>query len=177
MNAEQKEYAKLGMVSGMEEYLNKKGRMTEGALTGIADQMRDPKLTEVLGDKSANDIRKVFSKEAARARVTAQVEKGPDRRAAFNEENQGRMLGHAANVALSVGGHVLGTGVRLLTANGMSEKQAVNIVNIAAQPGGLLKLQTMGMDRKLIDELGRRMSTKGVVTGAAGAQLNERATR
>lgn len=177
MNPEQKQYAKLGMVNGMEQYLHDAGRMSEGALTKIADQMRDPQLVEVLGDKTANDVRKVFSKEAARARVTSEVEKGGSRRAAFNEENQGRMMGHAANVALSAGGHIVGTGVRILTANGMSEKQALNVINIAGQPGGLAKLNAMGMDKKLIEKLGAAMSTKGVVPGAAGAQLNERATR
>jgi hypothetical protein len=175
MSSEQKEYARLGMLSGLEAYLHKHARMPEGALTGIADQMRAPMLTEVLGDKTANDVRKVFSKEAARARVTAEVERGGNRRAAFNEENQGRMLGHAANVVLSAGGHIIGTGVRLLTANGMSEKQAVNIVNIASQPGGFARLQSMGMDRRLIDRLAKTLSTKGVVPGAVGAQLNERA--
>lgn len=177
MNPEQKEYAKLGMLSGLEGYLNGAGRMAEGSLTKIADSMRDPKLTEVLGDKTANDVRKVFSKEAARARVTAQVESGGNRRAAFNEENQARMLSHGANVLLSAGGHILGTGVRLLTANGMSEKQALNVIHIAAQPGGLARLQSMGMDRRLLDQIGQLMSTKGVVPGAVGAQLNERATR
>lgn len=177
MNPEQQQYAKLGMIGGMEQYLHDAGRLSEGSLTKIADQMRDPQLVEVLGQKTANDVRKVFSKEAARARVTTEVEKGGSRRAAFNEENQGRMLGHAANVALSAGGHVIGTGVRILTANGMSEKQALNVISIAGQPGGLAKLSAMGMDKKLIDKLTATMSTKGVVPGAVGAQLNERATQ
>lgn len=172
---EQKEYARLGMLDGMEQYLTNAGRMTEGSLTKIADKMRDPALEEVLGPKAANDVRKVFAKEATRARVSANVEKGGNRQAAFNEENDKRMLAHGANVALGGLGHVAGTVTRLLTGHGMSEKQALSVIQIAGQPGGLLKLQQMGADKRVLDILSK-YSVKGVVPGKLGAGQNERAT-
>jgi hypothetical protein len=170
---EQKEYAKLGMLMGLEEYLYKHNRMAPGALNGIADGLKNPKITEVLGKKAANDARKVFVRESARAKVTANIEKGGSRVAAFNAENQKRSLSHGANVLVSAAGHVLGTGVSLLTASGMSEKQAMAIMNIATKPGGLSKLYKSGMDKKLVDKLSQLFKAKGGVSGKLIGQAQQ----
>lgn len=177
MDPEQKEYAKLGMLDGLEKYLTDVGRMTEGSLTKIADKLRDPKVEEVLGKKAANDVRKVFVKESARAKITASMESGGSRRAAFNEENEKRMLAHAANVAVGGASHLLGTGVRLLTAHGMSEKQAQSVIQIAMQPGGAAKLKQMGMDQRLLDALGKLLPFKGYASGKIAEEQNARASQ
>jgi hypothetical protein len=177
MNPEQQQYARIGMLTGLEQYLTGAGRMSEGALAKIADAMRDPQLVEVLGKKAANGVRKVFTNEAARARVTQKLEQGGNKRVMFNEENEHRMLAHGANVALGGLGHIAGTGLRLLTASGMTEKQAQGIITIASQPGGLAKLQQMKMDKRLLDQLNKLFKTQGVVPGAAAAHLNEQSSR
>ena len=172
MNPEQQEYAKLGMVSGMEKYLNDAGRMTEGSLSKIADKLRDPQVEEVLGAKGANDVRKVFQKEAARMRVSAQMQSGGSRKAAFNEENEARMVAHAANVVVGGAGHILGTGMRILSAHGISEKQATAMIDIASKPGGIARLEKAGMDKRVIDVISSAVKRKGVISGKLAAQGN-----
>ncbi len=176
MNAEQKEYAKLGMVDGMEKYLNDAGRMTEGSLTKIADKLRDPSVEEVLGAKGANDVRKVFQKEAARMRVSAQMERGGSRQAAFKEENEQRIVAHGLNVAVGGLSHIGGTAMRYLTAHGVSEKQALSMIDIASKPGGMKRLQDAGVDKRVLDIISSA-SKKGVVSGKVGAQQDIREQR
>jgi hypothetical protein len=156
-NPEQVQYARLGMTNALDEYLSKSSQMTEGALTGIANQMRSSQVQEVLGKKGANDVRKVFEQEAARQRVNASMQKGGNRQAAFHEENESRMASHAANV-IGMGGHAIGTVARLLTGTGMSSKQADNLIQMAAKPGGLAKLQAAGASKNVIDILYKNRS-------------------
>ena len=151
-NPEMVQYARLGMMNGMDQYLTNASRMSEGSLTKIADRMRDPQVVEILGKKDANSVRQVFEKEAARQRVNTSMDKGGNRQAAFHEENESRMASHAANVVGGLG-HIVGTTARLLTGTGMSEKQAMNVIQMAAQPGGIAKLQAAGASKKVIDIL------------------------
>lgn len=163
---EKVQYARLGMLNGLDEYLTNAGRMGEAGLTKIADKMRDPKVVEVLGQKGASSVRKVFSDEAARQRVSATMEKGGNRQAAFHEENESRMAAHAANVVGGFG-HVVGTTVRFLTGTGMSEKQALNIIKMAAEPGGMAKVKAMGAPKKVIEALYAQRS--GIAGGMAAS--------
>ena len=172
-NPEMVQYARLGMLNGLDEYLANSSRMTEGSLTKIADKLRTPEVEEVLGKKGANDVRKVFEKEAARQRVNASMQKGGNRQAAFHEENESRMASHAANVVGGMG-HVLGTTVRLLSGTGMSEKQAMNVIQMAAQPGGLAKLQAGGAPKKVIDIL---INNVGRTAGGTAASTDIKGSR
>ncbi len=176
-NAEEKEYAKLAMRDGLESYLRDKGRMTEGALTKIADAMKDPNLKDVLGFRAAAQIRQVFSKEAARMRVTNAMERGGDRRVVAREGEEAGMAAHIGNVMFSGPLHMAGTAVKLLTGRGMSEKQALSIIKIASQPGGLAKLQKAGADKNILDILENARPVKGALTGRTMAEQETRSTR
>ncbi len=167
------QYARLGMTNGLNEYLTNAGKLTEGSLSKIAGQMRSPEVEEVLGKKGANDVRKVFEKEAARQRVNAEVSKGGNRQAAFHEENESRMASHAANVIGGLG-HVVGTTARLLTGTGMSEKQALNIIQMAAKPGGLALIKAQGAPKKVIDIL---VTNAGRIAGSSAAAADIKGRR
>jgi hypothetical protein len=172
-NPELVQYARLGMANGLDQYLHNASRMSDGALTGIADGMRDPKVIEILGKKDANSVRQVFEKEAARQRVNALMAQGGNRQAAFHEENESRMASHAANVVGGLG-HIVGTTARLLTGTGMSEKQAMNVIQMAAQPGGLAKLKAAGASQKVIDILFKH---RGQIAGAAAESTDIKGQR
>lgn len=172
-NPEMVQYARLGMLNGLDEYLAGNSRMTEGSLTKIADKLRTPEVEKVLGPKGANDVRKVFEKEAARQRVTADMSKGGNRQAAFHEENESRMASHAANVVGGLG-HVVGTTARLLTGTGMSEKQALNIIQMAAKPGGLAKIKAGGAPKNVMDIL---LAGANKIAGGAAASTDIKGSR
>jgi hypothetical protein len=172
-NPEMVQYARLGMLNGLDEYLATSSRMTEGSLTKIADKLRTPEVEKVLGAKGANDVRKVFEKEAARQRVNADMSKGGNRQAAFHEENESRMASHAANVVGGLG-HVVGTTARLLTGTGMSEKQAQNIIQMAAKPGGLAALKKGGAPKNVIDIL---LANSGRIAGNSAASTDIKGSR
>jgi hypothetical protein len=177
MNAEQKEYAKLGMVDGMEKYINDAGRMSEGALTKIADRMRDPQLVEVLGDKNANDIRKVFMKEAARQRVSSEVSKGGNHQAEFHTENEARMASHGVNVAASKAIPGLGTALRLAHEFKIPEKQALAMIDIATKPGGIQRLKDAGVSKQAVDRIADFARARNVASSKVTEQSNLNAQR
>ena len=177
MNPEQKEYAKLGMVSGLEKYLLDHGRMQEGALNKISDKLRDPAIEQVLGKKTANEVRVVFEKEAARARVNARMESGGNKKAAFHEENEARMASHVANVAVGGAGHAIGTGLRLLSAKGISQQQALAMIDIATKPGGAQRLQRAIKDKTVLDTVLSLARLKGAVPGKLMEEGNLAAQR
>lgn len=172
-NPELVQHARLGMADGLEQYLTNAGRMSEGSLTKIADRMRDPQIVEILGKKDANSVRQVFEKEAARQRVNTSMTRGGNRQAAFHEENESRMASHAANV-VGMGGHIIGTTVRLLSGTGMSEKQALNVIQMAAQPGGIAKLKAAGASKRVVDILFKH---RGQIAGAIGESTNIKGQR
>lgn len=159
----QKEYARLGMTDGMERYLRDHSRMPAGALDKIADRMKDSQIREVLGDRTANQIKKTFATEATRARVNDQMARGGSRRAAFEEENTERIVGHGLNV---VGGGAVGSWLRLAKAKGISEAQGRQIIDIATKPGGMQRLQAAGVDKNLLDRLTGLVKRRGFVPGA-----------
>lgn len=171
-NPEQVQYARLGMLDGLEKYLTNSGRMPEGALTKIADKLRDPQVEDVLGKKGANDVRKVFMNEAARQRVNASVGGGGSRQAAFASENEERMLGHEGNVvaAKAAGIPGLGTAMRLAHAFKIPEKQALAMINIASRPNGAQELAKAGLSKQTIDRI---MDTVGRGRNAAAAKETE----
>lgn len=172
-NPEMVQYARFGMLNGLDEYLANSSRMTEGTLSKIADKLRTPDVEKVLGPKGANDVRKVFEKEAARQRVNASMQKGGNRQAAFHEENESRMASHAANVVGGLG-HVVGTTARLLTGTGMSEKQAMNIIQMAAKPGGLAKIKAGGAPKNVMDIL---LAGANRIAGGAAASTDIKGSR
>jgi hypothetical protein len=172
-NPELVQYARLGMMNGMDQYLTNASRMTEGSLTKIADRMRDPQVVEILGKKDANSVRQVFEKEAARQRVSASMQGGGNRQAAFHEEQENRFGAHAANVVGGFG-HIVGTTARLLTGTGMSEKQAMNVIQMAAQPGGITKLQAAGASKKVIDILFKH---RGQIAGGVAESTDVKGRR
>lgn len=173
MNPVQKQYARLGMVSGMESYLRNAGRMTEGSLTKIADKMSDPKIREVLGDKEANQIKKAFSTEAARARNTTTMASGGSKRAQFHEEDTGRALAHMANVGIPGAHSVVGTGLRVLKSLGVSEAQAKSIIDIATKPGGMDRLRKAGISKNVLDTVDKFVGSKSAIAGGLAAKADQ----
>ncbi|MDR8026506.1 hypothetical protein KPA93_25115 [Burkholderia cenocepacia] len=167
MNLLQREYARIGMTDGLERYLREHPRMPEGMLNKIGDKMNDPQIREVLGDRTANQIKKAFRTEAARARVSDQMARGGSRRAAFEEENTERIVGHGLNV---VGGGAIGSWLRLAKAKSLTEPQAQQIIDIATKPGGMQRLRTAGLDKNLLDSLATAMRNQGFVAGTMTQQ-------
>ncbi len=167
MNPLEREYARIGMADGMERYLREHPRMTEGVLNKIGDKMNDPQIREVLGDRTANQIKKAFRTEAARARVSDQMARGGSRRAAFEEENTERIVGHGLNV---VGGGAIGSWLRLAKAKSLTEPQARQIIDIATKPGGMQRLRMAGLDKNLLDSLATAMRNQGFVAGTMTQQ-------
>lgn len=167
MNPLQREYARIGMTDGLERYLREHPRMPEGVLNKIGDKMNDPQIREVLGDRTANQIKKAFRTEAARARVSDQMARGGSRRAAFEEENAERIVGHGLNV---VGGGAIGSWLRLAKAKSLTEPQAQQIIDIAAKPGGMQRLRMAGLDKNLLDSLASVMRNQGFVAGTMTQQ-------
>ena len=167
MNLLQREYARIGMTDGLERYLREHPRMPEGVLNKIGDKMNDPQIREVLGDRTANQIKKAFRGEAARVRVSDQMARGGSRRAAFEEENTERMASHAGNI---LGGHVIGTITRLATSVGFTPAQAEQIIDIATKPGGVERLRQAGIDKGLLDHVARALREKGFVAGTTTQQ-------
>lgn len=155
MNPVQKQYARIGMVDGMERYLREKGQMTEGTLTKLASKMDDPVVREVLGPKEANQVKKVFSTEAARSRTSATMASGGSHRAQFEEENLGRAVAHMANVGIPGAHSVVGTGLRVLRSIGVPEERAKAMIDIATKPGGLQRLQAAGVQKNVLDTIAR----------------------
>ncbi|WP_321887703.1 hypothetical protein [Burkholderia cenocepacia] len=167
MNPLEREYARIGMTDGLERYLREHPRMPEGMLNRIGDTMNDPQIREVLGDRTANQIKKAFRTEAARARVSDQMARGGSRRAAFEEENTERMVSHAANI---LGGGAIGTIVRFAAKAGFTPAQAKQIIDIATKPGGLQRLHMAGLDKGLLDHVARALREKGFVAGTTTQQ-------
>lgn len=167
MNPLEREYARLGMTDGLERYIREHPRMPEGVLNKLGDKMNDPQIREVLGDRTANQIKKAFRTEAARARVSDQMARGGSRRAAFEEENTERIVGHGLNV---VGGGAIGSWLRLAKAKSLTEPQARQIIDIATKPGGMQRLRTAGLDKNLLDSLATAMRNQGFVAGTMTQQ-------
>ena len=163
------QYARLGMLDGLEKYLTNASRMPEGSLTKIADKLRSPQIEEVLGKKGANDVRKVFMNEAARQRVSASMGSGGSHQAAFLEKEAERNLGHEGNVvaAKAAGIPGLGTALRLAHAFKIPEKQALAMINIATKPDGAAQLAKAGVSKNVIDKI---MDTIGRGRNAATAK-------
>jgi hypothetical protein len=181
MNPLQKQYAKLGMTDGMERYLLDKGSLGESKLRQIGDKLgKDPEIREVLGDKEANAMKKVFIKEADRMRTSTTMASGGSKRAQWKEEDMGRMLAHGANVAAGLG-HISGTGVRILKQLGMPEKVATRVIDTATKPGGLAQLQKDGMSKNMLDKVAAIVSQNRVGGAATGgrvvSQENEKSER
>lgn len=152
-NPEMVQYARLGALDGFEKYITNAGRMSEGALTKIADKMRDPQVEDVLGKKGANEVRKVFMNEAARQRVNASMGGGGSRQAAFTSENESRMVAHEGNVAAAKAIPGLGTAMRLAHAFKIPEKQALAMIDIATKPDGAKRLAEAGLSKTTIDRI------------------------
>lgn len=169
MSPLEKQYARLGMVDGMERYLNEKTRMPEGSLRKIADTMNDPKIREVLGPKDANAVKKAFAAEAARAQTSTTMQRGGSHQAAFHEKEEERTLGHIGNTIIPGGGHFLGSTVRYLKNLGMPEERAKAIIDIATKPGGIDRLKQAGVSQKVLDAVSALNKQKGTV----GARLTE----
>lgn len=159
-----KQYARLGVVSGLEDYVREHTRMPESALNRLADQMNHPDMKEVLGPAIANRVKKSFATEAARARTTSEMVGSASKAAEFEGENVSRMAAHGANV---VGGHAVGTAARLLASVGMSAEQAKNVITLAGSAGGLAKLEKAGLSRTVIDRLRKAMNTGGAASAKA----------
>lgn len=173
MNPLQKQYARIGMVSGMESYLRNAGRMTEGSLTKIADKMNSPEIRSVIGDKEANQIKKVFAAEAARARNTTTMASGGSKRAQFHEEDTGRAIAHMANVGIPGAHSVVGTGLRVLKSLGVSEAQAKSIIDIATKPGGMDRLRKAGLSKNVLDKVDQMVSSKSAIAGGMAAREDQ----
>ena len=173
MSPLEKQYARLGMVDGMERYLNEKTRMPEGSLRKIADTMNDPQIRGVIGDKEANQIKKKFADEAARMQTNAAMARGGSRQAAFHEENVERITSHGLNVAVPGSGHVIGTALRYLKATGMPEARAKSIIDIATKPGGMQRLQKAGIDKKTLDILSGLAKQKGSIAGRTAENVQQ----
>jgi hypothetical protein len=173
MSPLEKQYARLGMVDGMERYLNEKTRMPEGSLRKIADTMNDPQIRGVIGDKEANQIKKKFADEAARMQTNAAMARGGSRQAAFHEENVERITSHGLNVAVPGFGHVIGTALRYLKATGMPEARAKSIIDIATKPGGMQRLQKAGIDKKTLDILSGLVKQKGSIAGRTAENVQQ----
>ena len=93
MNPLQKQYAKLGMTDGMERYLLDKGSLGESRLRQIGDKLgKDPEIREVLGDKEANAMKKVFIKEADRMRTSTTMASGGSKRDSGKRKTWGACL-------------------------------------------------------------------------------------
>ena len=171
MNPLEKQYARIGMTDGMERYLLDAGTMGETKLRNIGEKMgKDPVIREVLGDKEANQIKKVFIKEADRMRTSTTMASGGSRRAQWKEEDMGRMLAHGANVAAGLG-HISGTAVRVLKQLGMSEDVAKRVIDTATKPGGLAQLQKDGMSKNMLDKVAAVVSQNRVGGAATGGRF------
>lgn len=169
MDPLQKQYARIGMVDGMERYLTDAGSMGEARLRKIGEKLgSDKEIREVLGDKEANQMKKVFIKEADRARTSQTMASGGSKRAQWQEDDMDRKLAHMANVGIPGAHSVIGTGVRVLKSLGMPEARATAIINQATKPGGLAALQKAGMDQKTLDKVAQLVGNKGV-----GARMAE----
>lgn len=158
MGPEGQQYARIGMVGGLEDYLRNHTRLPESRMNAIADAMDHPDVKEVLGSSTANAAKKAFKTEAARQRVNAQMASNTSKPQEFESENVARMGAHAANV---VGGHAVGTVARLAASAGMSPAQAENIINIVAKPGGADQLKKAGMSKSLVDKFRAAIDTGG----------------
>lgn len=172
MDPLQRQYARIGAVDGMERYLREKGQMTEGSLTKLADKMSDPAVREVLGDKEANQVKKVFKAEAARARTNAAMDRGGSHQAAFHEENAERMGAHALNTAVPGAGHSIGTYIRILKSLGVPEARAKGIIDIASKPGGMDRLRAAGIDKNVLDKISGAFGDKKALGGRLAAETN-----
>ncbi len=173
MNPLQRQYARIGMVGGMERYLRDKGQMTEGALTKLGEKMDDPVVRNILGAKEANQVKKAFAAEAARSRVSNTMASGGSKRAQFQEENTGRAIAHMENVGVPGAHNVVGTAVRLLKSIGVPEARASSMIDIATKPGGLERLRKAGTDKKILDVVARAVRNKPAVAGRVAAQGHE----
>lgn len=172
MNPLQKQYARIGMVDGMERYLRDKGQMTEGSLTKLADKMDDPMVREVLGNKEANQVKKVFKTEAARSRTSSTMARGGSSRAQFEEENLGRAVAHMANVGIPGAHSVVGTAMRVLKSVGVPEARASAMIDIATKPGGLARLKAAGVQQNVLDVI-----SQAVKPSIAGRLAGEQQTQ
>lgn len=169
MDPLQKQYARIGMTDGMERYLTDAGSMGEARLRKIGEKLgSDPQIREVLGDKEANQMKKVFIKEADRARTSQTMASGGSKRAQWQEDDMDRKLAHMANVGIPGAHSVVGTAVRVLKSMGMPEARSIAIINQASKPGGLAALQKAGMDQKTLDKVAQLVGNKGV-----GARMAE----
>lgn len=177
MNPLQRQYAALGMTSGMERYLSAAGSMGEKRLRDIGDRLgKDAEIREVLGPKEANQMKKVFIAEADRARASVTMASGGSKRAQFKEEDVGRGVAHMANVGIPGAHSVVGTGVRVLKSLGMPEERAIAIINTATKPGGLAQLQKQGLDKGTLDRVAKLVANKGV-GGRMSAQEEAKSER
>jgi hypothetical protein len=173
MNPLQRQYARLGMTDGLERYLSSSGAMGAKRLSDISRELKThPEIREVLGEKDANSISKVFSKESARMIANEKMASGGSKRATFNQEDVARNLGHGANVALGgAGGHVLGTAARVLMKIGMPEKTALRVIDTATKPGGLAQLKKDGMSQNMLDKVAAIVSQNRVGGAATGGRV------
>jgi hypothetical protein len=169
------QYARLGMLDGLGKYLDEHTRMGDGALTKIADKLKTPQVTDVLGKKTANDVRKIFETEATRARTSASMDRSSVRPS--DQDDGAETAIHAVKVA--AGGPVRATlgAIKLLTGYGMSEKQALRLIEIAGQPGGMAKLQSMGATPKVMKAIDDAFQNRGKIAGRAGTQQDIKGSR
>lgn len=177
MSPLEKQYARIGMTDGMERYLLDAGSMGESRLRKIGDKLgSDPQLREVLGEKDANALKKVFVKEADRARTSQTMASGGSKRAQWQEDDMDRKLAHMANVGIPGAHSAVGTAARVLKSMGMPEERAISIINIASKPGGLAQLQKSGMDKTTLDRVASLVGNKGL-GGRTAANENRKSER
>lgn len=169
MTPDQKANAKLGMVGGLEKYLRDHSSMPAGALSAISAKLKDPAIVEVLGQKSTNDVRMTFEKEAARARnnaLMAQGGKEAKKGSAVGAELAGHLVAHAAPGPV----HWMVRALSVLANEGMSADQARNVIHMATQPGGMTKLKQAGLSSRAIAAL---YAQRGAIGGRAAAQEDQ----
>lgn len=168
-----KEHAKLGVITGLEDYLTNHQRIGQSGLLKISDFLKTDEMASVLGRREAAQASKVFKNEAARAKVNTELLQGQTGRSEFLKE-KGEMVGAAAVNAVAPG--KIGTIFRFLNAQGFSEERAKNIVQIAMSPNGMKKLKDAGVKQNVLDKVMEATKTGGAAPARAAVGTKKQVT-